>query len=87
MNRLFRVRNIDADGNCDLLCILYAFVSMNENIQKEICSNMKTYLQNHWLTSYIDVNDVGFFSISGIRQSLLYAKLDDSTDMSEMVHF
>ena len=60
---------------------------MNENIQKEICSNMKTYLQNHWLTSYVDVNDIEYFSICGIRQLLLYAKLDDSPDISDMVRY
>ena len=60
---------------------------MNQNIQKEIYSNMKTYLQNHWLTSYVDVNDIEYFSICGIRQLLLYTKLDDSPDISDTVRY
>ena len=76
LNRLFDIRNIDAGGDCGVLCLLYAFLSTSTNIQNEISKNIDIYMRNHWLSNYVEEQDIQIFTMSGIRHALLYAKLD-----------
>ena len=80
LNRLFDIRNIDAGGDCGVLCLLYAFLSTSTNIQNEISENIDIYMRNHWLTNYVEVEDIQIFTMTGIRHALLYAKLDNLKD-------
>ena len=80
LNALFSIRLTEGHGDCGVLCLLYSFSSVNNNINSEIQKSCKDYIHNHWLTKHISCNSVDISTIKGIRRMILYAKIDNSDD-------